>query len=78
MTIRSSVLTTFTWFAVVQLGTLLLMIPPLFGSVIADEKQRKTMHYLMASRLSSGEIVLDKLLCGCCTSVHLSCLACRS
>ena len=30
--------------------------------MIADEKQRKTMHYLMASRLSSGEIVLDKLV----------------
>jgi ABC-type transport system involved in multi-copper enzyme maturation permease subunit len=52
---------TFTWFASVQLGTILLLIPALFGSVIADEKQRKTMHYLMASRLSSSEIVLDKL-----------------
>ena len=54
-------LTTFIWFASVQLGTILLLVPPLFGGVIADEKQRKTMHYLMASRLSSGEIVLDKL-----------------
>ena len=54
-------LKTFTWFGVVQLGTVLLLIPPLFGSVIADEKQRKTMHYLMASRLSSGEIVVDKM-----------------
>lgn len=54
-------MTTFIWFASVQLGTILLMIPALFGSVLADEKQRKTMHYLMASRLSSAEIVLDKL-----------------
>jgi ABC-type transport system involved in multi-copper enzyme maturation permease subunit len=53
--------TTFTWFASVQLGTILLLVPALFGGVIADEKQRKTMHYLMASRLSSAEIVLDKL-----------------
>ena len=52
---------TFTWFGFVQLGTLLLLIPPLFGSVIADEKQRKTLHYLMASQLSSGEIVVDKM-----------------
>ncbi|MGP0069238.1 MAG: ABC transporter permease subunit, partial [Isosphaeraceae bacterium] len=27
-----------------------------------DEKQRKTLHYLMASQLSSAEIVLDKVL----------------
>ena len=53
--------TTFIWFASVQLGTILLLVPALFGGVIADEKQRKTMHYLMASRLSSAEIVLDKL-----------------
>jgi ABC-type transport system involved in multi-copper enzyme maturation permease subunit len=54
-------LTTFAWFAGVQLATILILVPTLFGGVIADEKQRKTMHYLMASRLSSSEIVLDKL-----------------
>ena len=54
-------LSTFTWFMGVQLATILILVPALFGGVIADEKQRKTMHYLMASRLSSGEIVLDKL-----------------
>jgi ABC-type transport system involved in multi-copper enzyme maturation permease subunit len=53
---------TFITFAVVQLWALLVLIPPLFGGVIADEKQRKTLHYLMASRLSSGEIIADKLL----------------
>ena len=53
---------TFTRFAVVQLITILLMIPALFGGAIADEKQRKTLHYLMASRLSSFEIVVDKVL----------------
>ena len=52
---------TFSWFSGVQVATLLVLIPALFGGVIADEKQRKTMHYLMASRLCSGEIVLDKL-----------------
>ena len=30
--------------------------------MIANEKQRKTLHYLLSSRLTSGEIVLGKLL----------------
>ena len=53
---------TFRWFALIQLITVLVLIPPLFGGSIADEKQRKTLHYLMASRLSGAEIVLDKVL----------------
>jgi len=53
---------TFLLFLTVQLLTLLVLIPALFGGVITDEKERKTIHYLMASRLSSGEIVLDKVL----------------
>jgi ABC-type transport system involved in multi-copper enzyme maturation permease subunit len=53
---------TFLTFAIVQLVTLLVLIPPLFGGTIADEKQRKTLHYLMASQLSGGEIVADKVL----------------
>ena len=32
------------------------------GGTIAGEKQRKTLHYLLASQLSTGEIVLGKLL----------------
>ncbi len=40
----------------------LALMPALVAGVIADEKQRKTLHYLMASRLSSSEIVLGKLL----------------
>ncbi len=52
----------FTTFAVVQLITILVLIPALFGGAIADEKQRKTLHYLMASQLSSFEIVVDKVL----------------
>ncbi len=53
---------TFVTFAVVQLIAILLLIPALFGGSIADEKQRKTLHYLMASQLSSFEIVVDKVL----------------
>jgi ABC-type transport system involved in multi-copper enzyme maturation permease subunit len=52
----------FIMFAVVQLLTVLVLVPPLFAGTIADEKQRKTLHYLMASRLSGGEIVADKTL----------------
>jgi ABC-type transport system involved in multi-copper enzyme maturation permease subunit len=52
---------TFVAFAAVQITVILALVPALFGGVIADEKQRKTIHYLMASRLASGEIVLDKL-----------------
>ena len=41
---------------------MLVLTPALVAGVIADEKQRKTLHYLMASRLNSAEIVLGKLL----------------
>jgi ABC-type transport system involved in multi-copper enzyme maturation permease subunit len=54
--------TTFITFAFVQLTTVLLMVPPFFAGTIADEKQRKTLHYLMASQLSGAEIVADKVL----------------
>jgi ABC-type transport system involved in multi-copper enzyme maturation permease subunit len=53
---------TFLAFAITQLVTVLVLVPPLFGGTIADEKQRKTLHYLMASQLSGAEIVLDKVL----------------
>ena len=52
----------FLRFAVVQLILILMLVPALFGGAIADEKQRKTLHYLMASQLSSFEIVVDKML----------------
>jgi ABC-type transport system involved in multi-copper enzyme maturation permease subunit len=53
---------TFYTFAIVQLVTVLVLVPALFAGTITDEKQRKTLHYLMASRLTSREIVLDKVL----------------
>jgi ABC-type transport system involved in multi-copper enzyme maturation permease subunit len=55
-------LDTFRLLAVAQLLTVLVLVPPLFAGTIADEKQRKTLHYLMASRLSASEIVADKTL----------------
>ncbi len=52
---------TFIVFARAQLAALLCLLPALVAGVIADEHQRKTLHYLLASRLSSLEIVLGKL-----------------
>ena len=52
---------TFIQFAGAQGLALLCLIPALVAGVIADEHQRKTLHYLLASRLSSAEIVLGKL-----------------
>jgi ABC-type transport system involved in multi-copper enzyme maturation permease subunit len=52
---------TFIQFAGAQGAAVLCLIPALIAGVIADEHQRKTLHYLLASRLSSAEIVLGKL-----------------
>jgi ABC-type transport system involved in multi-copper enzyme maturation permease subunit len=55
----------FSTFCAITIGQeilVLVLTPALVAGVIADEKQRKTLHYLMASRLSSAEIVLGKLL----------------
>ncbi len=51
----------FIQFAGLQGLGLLLLIPALVAGTISDEYQRKTLHYLLASRLSSAEIVLGKL-----------------
>jgi ABC-type transport system involved in multi-copper enzyme maturation permease subunit len=58
------------WFAIsvffsITIGQeilVLVLAPVLVAGVIADEKQRKTLHYLLASRLTGPEIVLGKLL----------------
>jgi ABC-type transport system involved in multi-copper enzyme maturation permease subunit len=52
-------------FGGISIGQELLVLaltPALVAGVIADEKRRKTLHYLMASRLTGAEIVLGKLL----------------
>jgi hypothetical protein len=51
----------FIEFGQMQGWAILWLIPALVAGVIADEHQRKTLHYLLASRLSSLEIVLGKL-----------------
>jgi ABC-type transport system involved in multi-copper enzyme maturation permease subunit len=40
----------------------LTLTPALVAGVIADEKRRKTLHYVLASRLTGPEIVVGKLL----------------
>jgi ABC-type transport system involved in multi-copper enzyme maturation permease subunit len=54
--------TCFCSVALAQVVLVLALTPALVAGVIADEKQRKTLHYLLASRLSGGEIVIGKLL----------------
>jgi ABC-type transport system involved in multi-copper enzyme maturation permease subunit len=51
----------FNTFLTVQGAAVLFLTPSLVAGVIADEKQRKTLHYLLASRLTSGEIIVGKL-----------------
>src|SRR3954466_15670261 len=55
-------LSAFCGVAVGQMVLVLTLTPALVSGVIADEKQRKTLHYLLASRLSGPEIVIGKLL----------------
>ena len=64
-------LSLFITFMAIQVVAVLLLTPAMVAGVIADEKQRKTLHYLLASPLTSGEIVLGKLLA---RSIHLGVL----
>ncbi len=47
--------------AVIEYAIVLLLTPALVSGVIAEEKRRKTLHYLLTSRLSGTEIVLGKI-----------------
>ncbi len=51
----------FTTFAILQAVVVILLTPALVGGTIADERQRKTLHYLLTSELTGLEIVLGKL-----------------
>jgi ABC-type transport system involved in multi-copper enzyme maturation permease subunit len=52
----------FTTFTVFQGIAVLVLTPALVAGVVADEKRRKTLQYLLVSRLTSVEIILGKLL----------------
>ena len=47
---------------IAQLAAVALLTPAMVSGVIASETQRKTLHYLLASELTSTGIVLGKLL----------------
>jgi ABC-type transport system involved in multi-copper enzyme maturation permease subunit len=51
----------FQSFGITQAVTVLALTPALVAGTIATEKQRKTLHYLLASELSSRDIVFGKL-----------------
>jgi ABC-type transport system involved in multi-copper enzyme maturation permease subunit len=51
----------FTTFISTQIVAVLCVTPAIVAGTIADEKQRKTLHYLLASELTSREIVVGKL-----------------
>jgi ABC-type transport system involved in multi-copper enzyme maturation permease subunit len=45
----------------IQAGLVLVLAPALAASAIADERERKTLHYLLTSRLTAVEIIIGKL-----------------
>ena len=53
--------TTFLWLTFAQAVLVIGLTPALMADAIASERQSKTLHYLLASRLSGPEIVLGKL-----------------
>ena len=53
--------TVFLWLTLGQAILVLGLTPALMADAIASERQSKTLHYLLASRLSGPEIVLGKL-----------------
>src|SRR4051812_2828921 len=60
--VRWFAISVFFSIAIGQEVLVLVLTPALVAGVIADEKQRKTLHYLLASRLTGAEIVLGKLM----------------
>jgi ABC-type transport system involved in multi-copper enzyme maturation permease subunit len=54
--------TFFSIFMTVQLGAVILLTPAYVAGAIADEKDRKTLEFMLATDLNNHEIVLSKLL----------------
>jgi ABC-type transport system involved in multi-copper enzyme maturation permease subunit len=52
----------FTNFLLVQLGMVFLLTPAYTATAIAEEKERRTLDFLLATDLRSREIVLGKLI----------------
>ncbi len=51
----------FATFLLAQVGAVLCLTPAMVAGTIADERHRRTLHDILASRLSSFEIVVGKL-----------------
>jgi ABC-type transport system involved in multi-copper enzyme maturation permease subunit len=51
----------FKWFMSVQFVTVLLLTPAFAAGAIAEEKERKTLEFILATDLRNREIVLSKL-----------------
>ena len=51
----------FEWLAVGQALIVLALVPALVAGTVAEERSRRTLPGLLASRLSSAAIILDKL-----------------
>jgi ABC-type transport system involved in multi-copper enzyme maturation permease subunit len=60
----------FESYTIWQMAMVVLLTPAMVAGVIAEEHERKTMPSLLASRLTSGEIVLGKL---CARLLALAC-----
>src|ERR1043165_5951565 len=52
----------FATFMLLQLGMVILLTPAYVAGAIAEEKDRKTLEFLLATDLASAEIVLSKFL----------------
>ncbi len=53
-------MTYFEWFTVVQLIAVVLLTPAYVAGSIAEEKERKTLEFLLATDLRNREIILSK------------------
>src|SRR5207247_2621258 len=54
--------TFFSIFMVVQLVAVILLTPAYVAGAISDEKDRKTLEFMLATDLNNHEIILSKLL----------------
>ena len=50
----------FAVFAVMQMLAVLLLAPPMIAGTIAQERERRTLEYLLTSQLTSSDIVVGK------------------
>ena len=64
-------------FAILQAVVMLFLTPALVGGTIAEERQRKTLHYLLTSRLAASRSSWASWRRGSCTSASWWRWGCR-